>query len=117
MRVLWCWRCCQEVAMLDEDEYRVLHQVYGECIRSASQRRNEHFARTGERLTIHDLFEPVRQAYTDMTSVADCHHNTIMHHRIALYGPPCSVCGKPLRTPQAQFCAACGAALSERRLE
>lgn len=30
------------------------------------------------------------------------------HHLTALYGPPCAHCRKPLRTPAARSCAACG---------
>jgi hypothetical protein len=60
------------------------------------------------RPTLDELFDPVRAEYERMTGMADCHHNAIMHHRISIYGPPCVHCGKPLRTPRARFCAACG---------
>jgi hypothetical protein len=63
---------------------------------------------TGEQPTIDEGFAPVRWEYERMTGMADCHHNAIMHHWIATYGPPCRVCGKPLRTPRARFCASCG---------
>ncbi len=32
----------------------------------------------------------------------------LWHHRIALQGSPCRFCNKPLRTPNASYCAACG---------
>jgi hypothetical protein len=32
----------------------------------------------------------------------------IPHHRTSLYGPECRTCGKPLRTPSAHSCVACG---------
>ena len=47
--------------------------------------------------------------YEEMTGLRETNINAIWHHRIALYGPPCTECGKPLRTPRASFCAACGA--------
>ena len=31
----------------------------------------------------------------------------VRHHRVAMYGPPCKKCGKPLRTFKARLCAAC----------
>jgi len=33
----------------------------------------------------------------------------VLHHEAARYGPDCTACGKPLRTPRAKFCAECGA--------
>lgn len=87
--------------MLDEEEYAVVSKLYA----AAFDRRN---FPPGQQLTIDERFKPVREAYERMTGLADCHANAIMHHRMATYGPLCRVCGKPLRTPRASFCAACG---------
>ena len=40
--------------------------------------------------------------YERITGFHEGNPNAIWHHRIALYGPPCSHCGKPLRTPKAR---------------
>jgi hypothetical protein len=53
--------------------------------------------------------------YHQVTGFPETNANAIMHHRISLYGPPCTVCGKPLRTPRASFCAACGVAAADGR--
>ena len=46
--------------------------------------------------------------YAQITGFRETNINAIYHHRISLHGGPCPRCGKPFRTPQARFCAACG---------
>lgn len=88
-RELYCWRCKVEMPMLDEDEWEhigpLLSGAADPIIREAAL----------------DLYE-------DMTGIRETNINAIWHHRIKEYGPPCTKCGKPLRTPRASFCAACG---------
>ncbi|RKG58301.1 hypothetical protein D7X30_17725 [Corallococcus sp. AB011P] len=95
MKPLWCWRCQQEVPMLDEVEFEEVSNLYRAAFRSSEP-------------TMEARFAPVSQAYERLTGQAGCHPNVVIHHRIAQYGPPCTDCGKPLRTPEARYCAACG---------
>lgn len=57
-------------------------------------------------------FALVRAEYLRLTGFDESNHNAIMHHAVELYGPACRSCGKPLRTPAARQCAACGATRS-----
>ena len=82
--------------MLDEPEFEAIERLYGQA-----------FGAKGG--TIDERFEPVRREYERLTGFVNCHQNAVMHHRLSLYGPACGACGKPLRTPQARHCAACGA--------
>jgi hypothetical protein len=63
----------------------------------------------GKTLPLSELFAPLRDFYLSRTGI-QMHENTILHHRLSLYGPPCQTCGKPLRTSQALMCVACGSA-------
>ncbi|GLB49150.1 hypothetical protein Y10_15180 [Neptunitalea sp. Y10] len=83
--------------MLDEDEYDKASELYKEGFRNikAKTSREERFK------TLLDYYEKI-------TGFKETEPAAIMHHRISQYGPPCEVCGKPYRTPQASFCAACG---------
>ena len=111
MKEMWCWRCKQDVPMLDENEYKVIYALYGECFRKAQKQvRERETIPKEEQRTLHELFEPVRKEYERMTGMVDCHHNSILHHRISIYGPPCRHCGKTLFGPRARFCAVCGQA-------
>jgi hypothetical protein len=56
----------------------------------------------------------ILETYHRLTGFKETNANAVMHHRLAAYGPPCASCGKPLRTPRASFCAACGVPKSER---
>ena len=84
-----------EVPMLDEAEYQRVAEEYSAA-----------FSMTG--VPMEERFRPVRDLYERMTGFREINANAIMHHRISIYGPACENCGKPLRTAQAAFCAACG---------
>ncbi|MBN8227241.1 hypothetical protein JYK02_06925 [Corallococcus macrosporus] len=81
--------------MLDEVEFEEVSNLYRAAFRSTEP-------------TMEARFASVSQAYERLTGYVGCHPNAVMHHRIAQYGPPCTACGKPLRTPEARYCAACG---------
>ncbi len=98
--------------MLDEEEFGHIDKVYRECFLNAPRYVAER-RRRGETPSLDDAFAPVRDEYERMTGMANCHHNAILHHRISIHGPRCRACGKPLRTPRARFCAACGEAVQQ----
>ena len=52
--------------------------------------------------------QPMLEMYRLLTGFAETNPNAIWHHMADQYGPPCPHCHKPLRTPEARFCAACG---------
>jgi hypothetical protein len=82
--------------MLDETEYRPVHQLVLAGVRAASAGADgEEFA--AARVEFERIAgEPaVGTAFT--------------HHRLARFGPPCGECGRPLRTSRAANCVECGA--------
>lgn len=97
MKVMWCWRCQMELPMLDEIEFKEAHHLYGNSFDGATLKHS----------TQH-TFRPLLDWYARLTGFVESNPNAIMHHRISLYGGPCIECGRPLRSPKARFCAACG---------
>lgn len=97
MKELWCWRCKMKIPMLDEEEFAIAYKLYSEAIREVKFGKNRELR-----------FKPLLDYYKSITGYDETEPNAIMHHRIAQYGPICEKCGKPYRTPQASFCAACG---------
>lgn len=95
MQKLWCWRCKKEVGMLDEKEFAIASELYGKLVRTLSDDRIE-------------IRQQLIDYYFNLTGERDLNPNSIIHHRIAMYGPPCENCGKPYRTKHASFCADCG---------
>ena len=78
--------------MLDDAEFAKAKELYS----------------LGFRTTKPDRFQPLLDYYNNLSGFKETEHNAIMHHQISQYGPACENCGKPYRTPQALFCAACG---------
>ena len=90
-RVRYCWRCRMDIPMLDEDEFaRFSGVLFGNLERDLRG-------------------ETALKLYCDLTGFEETNINAVHHHRLALHGPDCRAYGKPLRTPRANFCAACGA--------
>lgn len=97
MQVLWCWRCRMEVPMLDDEEFKIVSSLYSESFRNQL-----------EEISIEKRFKEMLDYYYLITGFKETNPNAIMHHCISQYGPPCKNCGKPYRTSNASFCAACG---------
>ncbi|HYR10320.1 MAG TPA: hypothetical protein VEQ60_21275 [Longimicrobium sp.] len=120
MKILYCWRCKQDRPMLDDDEWAVVLEAH----RTAPDDPDRALAvleRERVRRGLPPLARPAADAsftarrmwyliagYTLFTGVPEENPNAVWHHVASLYGPPCPHCGKPLRTPAARWCAACG---------
>lgn len=103
---LYCWRCRAPRPMLDEGEWALMDPALSEAATRIKRYRQEHDVSLPVALPVaaKDAFD----LYERMTGYRETSLETIRHHRASLYGPPCARCGKPLRTPHASFCAACG---------
>ena len=95
--------------MLDEEEFATISELYRDGIHATKEFRQRHNLSFKD-ASVHDRFRPVRDAYERMTGFKEANENAILHHRLSLYGPPCSNCGKPLRTAKARKCFVCGTA-------
>jgi hypothetical protein len=109
VKIMYCWRCCTDVPMLDETEFAVVEALYFQAVTTI--KANARLQDAGIRAEfIMQQYQPVLEAYRRITGQDHTTHpSDLMHHRIAKYGPICVQCGKPLRTPKAKYCAACGA--------
>jgi hypothetical protein len=92
--------------MLSEAEWQLVDP--DDYIAQVKQYRQEHNCSLTEAMKA-GLGRETLAAYERLTGFPETNPEALFHHRVALYGPPCSYCGKPLRTPAARSCAACGA--------
>lgn len=94
--------------MLDEAEFAVVFGLYRDALRLHKQVVGQvEQPRRGS--TLQEIYKPCLDEYERLTGFFESNPNAVLHHRLSLYGPPCRACGKPLRTPQASKCMACGA--------
>lgn len=120
MRILYCWRCRAELPMLEDDEWAMVMAAH----RASSDGRDEALAvldAEAHRRGRPPVARPPADAdgiarrlwhllagYELFTGVRETNPNAVWHHVASQYGPPCARCGKPLRTPAARWCPACG---------
>lgn len=97
--------------MLDEEEYAEIASLFTQGLQALKDYR----AKTGvplKAIPLSERFAAMLIRYEEMTGLKETNPNAVMHHRLSLYGPPCSHCGRPLRTPKARLCGSCMAARS-----
>lgn len=104
----WCWRCQMDIPMLDDVEWELLAPHLNSSIGQLKEYRQRTGASLAEAYSV-AFGQTALTLYAQMTGFEETNLNALHHHRRSLYGPDCAACGKPLRTPQASFCAACGA--------
>ena len=92
--------------MLDEQEFTEIASLFRAGMTSVKAYREE----TGtplESVPLREHYAQMLARYEAITSYKETNPTAVLHHRISLYGPPCSRCGKPLRTPKAKICGSC----------
>jgi len=104
---LYCWRCEVVLPMLDEREWQELEPLLVVSLEDVQRYRAEHACSLSEAST-KGLGRAALAKYREITGFEETNINALWHHRLLRYGPACTACGKPLRTPRASFCAACG---------
>ena len=99
--------------MLSDDEFARI----GELLSNRISAIKEYRLRTGVSLVEAKRYDPGGQAaldaYEDLCGVKLDNPDDLFFVRFSAYGRLCPQCSKPLRTPKAKLCAACGFELSE----
>jgi len=106
-KIVYCWRCQIDLPMLEEGEWDDVLPRLTRGIRDMQAYRQINGGSILE-AKMHAYGDGALERYFKITGFRETNINALWHHRLSLYGPPCSSCGKLLRTPRAKFCAACG---------
>src|ERR1700740_2294715 len=107
MRVIYCWRCRMDVSTLDDLEFGEVSEAMAKGA-EAEQPRGQRTQGSQDQLTLENRLLLALEIYRRITGFEETNPRALFHHILSLYGPACRNCGKPLRTPRASWCAACG---------
>jgi hypothetical protein len=113
---MYCWRCDMEIPMLEEHEWAQVAPLLRESISDIQAFRKRNDASLSDALNAPVPYRAL-ELYERLTGFRETNINALWHHRASGYGPPCAHCGKPLRTPKAKLCAACGKSRSGEPIE
>ena len=111
-RTLYCWRCQIEVPMVTDEEWARIAPHLSNVIGQIKRYREENACSLAE-ANRHGFGLQALAVYREITGFAETNPNALYHHRISDHGPECKACGKPLRSPKAKLCAACGTVRGE----
>lgn len=103
-KTIYCWRCRMDIPMLTEEEWDLVAPYLANAVAQIKAYREAHGCSLAE-ATREGFGREALVQYERITGFKEGNPNALFHHRLSLYGPACSHCGKPLRTPQARFCA------------
>jgi hypothetical protein len=107
-KLLYCWRCRMDVPMLDDAEWEQVVPHLMDAIARIKDYRQMHSSALFD-VQNQGFGRDALEKYHEITGFTETNVNALWHHRVSQFGPPCSSCGRPLRTPRASFCAECGA--------
>lgn len=96
--------------MLNESEWKILQPHLTESLQEIKRHRVAHGS-TIEEARAAGFGKAALDCYFQLTGYRETNPDNLWRYRRANYGPLCRSCGKPLRTPSAQRCVECGAAL------
>ncbi|WP_052523395.1 hypothetical protein [Bradyrhizobium sp. STM 3809] len=105
---VYCWRCGIEVPMLDEQEWAEIEPLLRKRFDDIKNYRRANECTLGQATAAVDSKAGALQRYRELAGFDETNALAIWHHRRSDFGRPCTSCGKPLRTPRAKLCAACG---------
>jgi hypothetical protein len=108
-QTIYCWRCKMDVPMLTEEEWQFIDPI--SMFEQIKRYREETGCSLAEAYRNKAGYHALA-AYESLTGFPETSPLALMHHRLKLLGPLCHICGKPLRTPMANFCAECGTSRS-----
>jgi hypothetical protein len=94
-----------EVPMLEEHEWKRVSPLLVNAVEQIKHYRQLHGVTLAESRA--NYGKEALAMYFELTGFPETNPDALWHHRVSLYGAPCSACGKPLRTPKAKVCAAC----------
>ncbi len=94
--------------MLEEHEWDQVAPGLANAISQIKEYKQRHSVSLVEAKR-HGYGQQALDRYYEITGYRETDPDLLWHHRVALFGPPCTTCGKPLRTPRAKMCVECGA--------
>lgn len=94
--------------MLEEHEWEKVSPLLSGAIQKVKEYRETHGASLAQARD-ESFGKEALAMYKALTGFEETNPDALWHHRLSLLGPPCSSCGKPLRTSVAKRCVECGA--------
>jgi hypothetical protein len=103
----YCWRCREEVPMLNEAAVAEIQALWANATEKNLQRQNSAVDFDDDDDQSPEM-KSVYRRYRELTGKEWKMRHLTPYHRLADLGPPCIQCGKPLRNPNASICLECG---------